>query len=60
MSIKAAADYPSTTKYVPDQYKTKGKCIRVVNTSSCVFNSVAERFKTQEMCDKAVEDNPNA
>ena len=35
-------------------------CIRAVNTCSFVFNSVSDRNKTQEMCDKAVDDNPNA
>ena len=35
-------------------------CIRVVNTCSFVFSAVPARHKTQEMCDKAVDDNPNA
>ena len=34
--------------------------IRAVNTCSFVFNSVPNRCETQEMCDKAVDDNPNA
>ena len=34
--------------------------IRAVKTCSFVFNSVPDQYKTQEMCDKAVNDNPNA
>ena len=35
-------------------------CIRAANTFSFVFDSVPDRNKTQEMCDKAVGDNHNA
>ena len=35
-------------------------CIRAVNTCSFVLNSVPDQYKTQEMCDKAVDGNPNA
>ena len=35
-------------------------CIRPVMTCPFVFISVPDRYKTQEMCDKAVDDNPNA
>ena len=31
-------------------------CINAVKTCSFVFNSVSGRYKTQEMCDKAVDD----
>ena len=34
-------------------------CIRAFNTCPFVFNSVTDRYKTQEMCDKAVDDNPS-
>ena len=31
-------------------------CIIAVNTCSFVFDSVSDRYKTKEMCDKAVDD----
>ena len=31
-------------------------CIRAVNTCSFVFDSVSDRYKTQEMYDIAVDD----
>ena len=30
-------------------------CIRAVNTCSFVFDSIPDRYKTQEMCIKAVD-----
>ena len=32
-------------------------CIRAVNTCYCVFNSLPNKFKTQEFSNKAVDDN---
>ena len=50
-------NYPSTIKYVLDQYKTQEMCIRAVNTCSFVFDSVPNEYKTQEMCNNAVDNN---
>ena len=34
-------------------------CIRAVNTCSFVFDSVPNEYKTQEMCNNAVDNNPS-
>ena len=36
------------------------KCVRAVNMCSFVIDSISNQYKTQKMCDKAVDDNPNA
>ena len=58
MCDKAGDTYPSTKKYVPDQYKTKQMCNRVVDRCHFVLDSVPGQYKTQEMCDKIVPENP--
>ena len=35
-------------------------CVKAVNTYSFVFHSVRDRYKSQEMCDKAVDDDTDA
>ena len=42
--------------FVPEYCKTQEKYVKAVDTCAVVFNSVADRFKTQEMCDKAGDD----
>ena len=34
-------------------------CIRAFNTSSFIFSSVPDGYKTQEISDKEAGDNPN-
>ena len=55
MCIKAVDNYPSTVKYVPDQYRTQEMCTRAVSTCSFVFNSVPDRYKTKQMCHKSLK-----
>ena len=39
------------------RYKTQEICIKSVDISPFVFNSVPDRYNAQEMCDKAVSKN---
>ena len=48
---------PSYFAFGPDQYKTQ-MCIKAVVRNLSSLRLVPDHFKTQEMCEKAVENNP--
>ena len=59
MCNKAVDTYPSAMQFVPDQYKAQGMSVKVIDPchfflSFLLFDSVPEKSKTQEMCDKVV------
>ena len=43
--------------FIPDYFKTKGMCIKVVKEDPWRLNDVPGKFKTQEIFDKAVLSN---
>ena len=56
MCDKAVSTYPSTIKFVSELIMTQGMCSKAVNFF--VFDSIPDRYKTQEMCDRAVSEDP--
>ena len=51
---KVVCNYPQTSNYVPDCYKTQKMCIKDVNTHAFKIQFVPECNKTHKMFDKAV------
>ena len=50
MCYIAVNTYPSTMQFVPECYKTHEMCDKAVNKYVFfVFNSILDRYKTQEM-----------
>ena len=41
-------------KYVPDQYKTQGMCVKVISENVGTLMFVPDCYKNQNMCSKAV------
>ena len=56
MWAKAADDYSVALEFVPDQYKTKEMCNRIISDDPFSLRYVSDQYKTQQMCDKAVDD----
>ena len=50
MHDKAADTFPSTIKFVPECWKTKELCHRTVHRWFFVFDSIPDKYKTQEIC----------
>ena len=42
MCVKAVDNYPSTIKYVPDQYKTKEMCDKAVDDNANALELVPD------------------
>ena len=53
MWIKAVSTYFSLIQFASDQFKTQA-----VGTCPFVFDSVPDRYITQEMCEKVVSEDP--
>ena len=53
---EAVNNYPSTILFVPECYKTQGKCNKAVNTCFFLFDFVPNQHKTQTMCEETVDD----
>ena len=55
MCNEAINTHPSTTQYVPDQFKTQEMFVTAINRCFFfVFDSILDRYKTQEMYDIVV------
>ena len=50
-------DYPFTIKFVPECYKTQEMYNKNVITCFFLFGSAPDWYKTQKMCDEAVDDS---
>ena len=46
---------PCMTFFVPEHFKTRETCDRIMRTMPGAFHHIPNRFKTQEMCLKAAE-----
>ena len=57
MCNKSFSSYPSTIKYVPDQFKTQEICDKAVDKCYFVFNFVSDQFKTEKMCNEVVSND---
>ena len=52
MCDKAVDTYPSTTEYVPDQFRTQEMCDKALDKCPFGFDSVPDQFKTHECMTK--------
>ena len=46
-------------KFVRKRFKTQGMCNEVVNWYFFVFDSISDWYKTQEMCDRVISEDPS-
>ena len=58
MCNKVVNTYLSTTRFVPQYYKTQEMSDKAVNTLFFIFHSVPGRYETQEMCGKVISEDP--
>ena len=52
------ANIPRWIRQIFDHFQPQGKCIEAVDVEPKSLGHVSDQYKTQEMCDKAVKDDP--
>ena len=55
MRDKAVDNCPFIFDSVPDQYITQEMCEKVVSKKSLILKYGSHKYKSQKMCDKAVD-----
>ena len=56
MYNKAVENYPHALEFFPECYETQKMCDKVVNRYFFVFDSIADKDKTQRMFDSVVSE----
>ena len=58
MCERPVENEPETLEYIPDCFKIEGICKETFCRESYALGHISDHFKTQEMCEKAVEEDP--